>query len=136
MAKLSKDSTEYLTSTLEAQQLHDVGFNRQALLLQSGVEIVTEKTVPEVRTTGNTACYLTGKCKIKTPAKDMPLLKFPARFLPHNVGEFVCVKEASGGAKTVEAVKMTSDGLEAVGTPVANDIYHFDGILYLSRYGG
>ena len=136
MAKLSRESTEYLTTTLEAQQLHDVGFNRVALALENNVEVVTAKTVPEVRSTGNTVCYLTGKCKIKTAAANMPLVTFPDNFRPHNIGEFVCVKEASGGAKTIEALKMTSDGLEAVGTPTADDVYHFDGIVYLSRYGG
>ena len=136
MAKLSPNSTEYLNTSLESQQLHDVGFNRIALELQKNVEAVSSSIVPEVRSTGNTVCYLTGKCKVTTGAAGMPLVNLPDGFLPHNVGEFVCVKEDASGAKSSVVVKMSSKGLEASGTPAANDIYHFDGIVYLSRYGG
>jgi len=133
---LSKNSVTYLATRDETNQLHDPKFgNRVKLTLSTGISVVTDETAPEVRTTGNTICYLTGKLTIASGAiTDMPLLKFPSDKLPHNVGQIVAVKESSGGAKSVVSLSITSDSLLLNGTaPTVGDVIHLDGTFYIAR---
>ena len=59
MSVLTKNSSEYLSSRQEARQLHTVDVNRISLTLGPDMAVVTDSTKPEVRTTGNTVCFLT-----------------------------------------------------------------------------
>ena len=133
---LSKNSVTYLATRDETNQLHDPKFgNRVKLALSTGINVVTDETAPEVRSTGNTICYLTGKLTVTSGAiTDMPLLEFPSDKLPHNVGQVVAVKETSAGAKSLVSLSVTSDKLLLNGVaPTVGDIIHLDGILYISR---
>lgn len=126
------NKTEYLQPQIEINNLHDKDKLRVTLPLASGVSAITDATKPEARTTGNTVVYATGKLKINTPAANMELVTFPNGYLPHNVGQFI-VSVQTGATSAAEAVEMSSTGIKAIGTPVANNIYHLDSIIYLSR---
>lgn len=131
-----KQGNNYMTPEIEAKRLHSQGSNgnRASLVLATGITAVTDATKPEVRTTGNTKVKITGKCEVTgAPAANMVLATFPAGFQPHNLGDFVVSKE-NAGTFTVESVELSSDGISAHGTPVANDIYHLDSIEYLTTF--
>tara|TARA_R110001632_G_scaffold216892_1_gene345319 strand:+ start:7191 stop:7598 length:408 start_codon:yes stop_codon:yes gene_type:complete len=134
MSKLDKNSVSYLNSMEEARQLHTVDVNRKELTLVGAITAPDADMAPEVRTTGNSICFLTGKLDVGVaPVLDMDLATLPLGYGTHNILHLSVSVEAAGGTFTRGTIKISDKDITFDGTPTASDIIHLDGAVYLSQ---